>query len=84
LSFGRIAAERRPGFPGLRYRSGPACGVAATHPSNPLRGGPAAAYPPMRAVTRINARIAELCAIFGQIFLKILKTLLEKYINIGI
>jgi hypothetical protein len=21
----------------LRYRSGPACGVAATHPSNPLR-----------------------------------------------
>jgi hypothetical protein len=37
--FGRIAAERRPGFAGLRYRSGPACGVAAPHPSNPLRGG---------------------------------------------
>jgi hypothetical protein len=29
----------KPGFPGLRYRSGPASGVAASHPSNPLRGG---------------------------------------------
>jgi hypothetical protein len=27
------------GFPRLRYHSGPACGVAATHLSNPLRSG---------------------------------------------
>jgi hypothetical protein len=39
IIFGRIAAARRPGFSGLRYRSGPACGVAAAHPYNPLRTG---------------------------------------------
>jgi hypothetical protein len=31
------AERKKPGFPGLRYRDGPACGVAATHPSNPSR-----------------------------------------------
>ncbi|MDR1316592.1 MAG: hypothetical protein LBK13_06930, partial [Spirochaetales bacterium] len=34
--FARSRAKK-PGFAGLRYRSGPACGVAASHPSNPLR-----------------------------------------------
>jgi hypothetical protein len=29
---------KKPGFSGLRYRSGLAFGVAASHPSNPLRG----------------------------------------------
>jgi hypothetical protein len=29
---------KKPGFPGLRYRYGPAFGVAASHPSNPSRG----------------------------------------------
>jgi hypothetical protein len=33
----RYARPKKPGFPGLRYRSGPAYGVAASHPSNPLR-----------------------------------------------
>jgi hypothetical protein len=40
---GASGASAGPGFPGLRYRSGPAFGVAAwppavaPHPSNPLR-----------------------------------------------
>jgi hypothetical protein len=32
-----LASGAEPGFPGLRYRCGPACGVAASHPSNPSR-----------------------------------------------
>jgi hypothetical protein len=40
ILLGRISGvkRRKPGFAGLRYRFGPACGVAAAHPSNPLRG----------------------------------------------
>jgi hypothetical protein len=38
--FGRIAAGRRPGFAGFRYRSIPAYGGNASRPSNPLRGLP--------------------------------------------
>jgi hypothetical protein len=30
-------ASQKPRFSGLRYRSGPACGVAAPRPSNRLR-----------------------------------------------
>jgi hypothetical protein len=36
IFFGK-AEKNKPGFPGLRYRSGPACGVAASHPCNPWR-----------------------------------------------
>ncbi|MDR1179438.1 MAG: hypothetical protein LBK44_02940 [Spirochaetales bacterium] len=34
---GAADAAPEPGFAGLRYRSGPACGVAASHPYNPSR-----------------------------------------------
>jgi hypothetical protein len=29
--------RKKPGYPGLRYRSGPAYGGSASHPSYPLR-----------------------------------------------
>jgi hypothetical protein len=37
LLLGASPATRGSGFAGLRYRSGHAVGVAASHPSNPLR-----------------------------------------------
>jgi hypothetical protein len=37
LFLGAFGARAGPGFPGLRYRFGPAFGAAAPHPSNPLR-----------------------------------------------
>jgi hypothetical protein len=47
---------KKPGFPGLRYRCGPACGVAATHPSNPLRAQQRLTYGRKRTTARDFAK----------------------------